>query len=277
MICLFDDFDTFQEKETTQYIGTWLPINSTRTTENCFVENNYWKIVFEKELQTASLSYNYEKAVDCSFVSRIILCGVKITTCTDLQFTLTLGSKEKSVSKNKKIKNNFISWIISEFDDIDTTQLTWVKFEISGMVNTNINIDALNSTTICLPTDTYILTDGGFNKQIQFLKAGDYVMENHKNRIHKIKKIIKKEFTKNDSIDVVIFGSNYSLIDGWHPSVWISQTFSHKYFHCIPVKKNIPKNTYNDFYTVYHIQLETNGFFVANNTLFKAINSEAPI
>lgn len=253
----------------------------------------------------AILSYAYTALVDFSTMATIMLMAVVTPPTGIFMFTMTLTDSLAASQTLPGIPDGFgnIIWPMAPFGLVDKTKIIGMAITVV-ITNTDPggaaavgHAASLDSTAVCLAKDSMITMADGSNKEIQKIKRGDLIMDN-KGAFNKVARILHTVHSDTSKIDIVKINKNALgtdlpnkdlYITGWHPILYRGARRPARclknlngikwwYFN-IKAGEILPKDDGQDdknedvkTYSLYNIQFDHDGLFIANGLTVQAVS-----
>jgi len=189
-----------------------------------------------------------------------------------------------------------LSWGMTNFSQLDLSQISSFTFSIetngNGLKYETYYADLITriySIPVCVAKDTKILMADGTQKLVQDIKRGDIIADDplikNKNRVARLVtinlapeqkfsfiKLEKNSLGKNVPNDTLILSYNHPILyKGYRVKAKAFRKFKGvKYYSNINAAQILPKDE-NNTYTLYNIQYEHRGFYVANGVTIESL------
>jgi len=215
----------------------------------------------------------------------------------DLSLSDSFNNTKGLPMGTSNLTNGFsLSWDMTDFSQLDLFQISSFKFSIETNGNGLINgtdyadlITSIYSIPVCVAKDTKILMADGTQKLVQDIKRGDIIADDplikNKNRVARLVtinlapeqkfsfiKLEKNSLGKNVPNDTLILSYNHPIFyKGYRVKAKAFRKFKGvKYYSNINAAQILPKDE-NNTYTLYNIQYEHRGFYVANGVTIESL------
>jgi hypothetical protein len=239
-------------------------------------------------------------------ISTITLNDIQVPN--GITISLGLGSLNPNFTSNIKYislttSGPTASWNIIDYTpDINLSLINQVLFEFRVSTEFPISgtIGNLTGELVCLASNTKILMADGTIKKIKDLQRGEFVAGNKENTIHyQISRKIHTHVGKEHLVDVVkikkdALGENYpdydTIITAWHPILYKDARRPAKCFKKFKgvqySKKRVfaetilvadESETEKKTYSLYNLQFDTEGFFVANGLVVQSVSPHSAL
>lgn len=239
---------------------------------------------------SVTLAYLYNPPLNLNpyiNISLLVLSGYS----DSITASLTVGPNAPILQQIPAFASGNVVFDLTMLDvKTDITQIS-INIPIQNPVRgSNIFVQDMSSTILCLAENTQILMANNTLKLIQDLVREDVVKDPFSDSGHKIACILKSNFSANQKIDVAKIGkdsiyNDYPFTDtylsGWHPILYKNKRKPAKCFQkikgCEWYDKTInamdilPINS-NGFYSLYNLQFDHEGLFVANGLIVQAVS-----
>ena len=239
-------------------------------------------------------SYDFSNVISISLEDVAITSGtgtvsIQITRASPMPLVLTAGPFPLLVGTNTFI----IATIFPGADLSDVTEIRFIfESDLSGFpFIANIErIDSLLAPLICVAKDTNILMADGTEKLIQDIQRGDIVMGPN-NTTNKVARILRKQLASYDKISIVTIAKDSlsknqphtnTIMTSGHPILHNGERRRAQCYKKLPGVKyysqsktkasdKLPIDDNNKTYSLYNIQYETKGYYVANGLTVSSI------
>lgn len=287
-----DNFTTPQSDNTTLANGDWLPATCERkigtgaqVTDGKLIINS--SVLIEYVCPPILPSYNLSK------ILTIGLLNITSTNTSDIRLSVTLQFNDlfgffQGITRIQTVNNNHITnfiWTLREFNEVDLSNITRFNLLIVGDIQTPIFMDRFASLSqLCVAKNTEILLANGDTIAIQNIKRGDIIAGDLQlETCHQVARLIENRISPRAPVSIIKIDAN--AIRGKTPNRDLILTSGHPVLIdniLIPareLRKNtrvkyyklnktlacdiLPKNS-DDSYSLYNIQYDHNGTFIAN-------------
>lgn len=298
-----DDFNTPQAANSGTLVGgTWNPITSTREllalapSDGSNIGGGKLNLVNVSNTPVEIIYASPNPIVityDISAGASIVLSGFNITTgsAIDIEFSLTItdnGLGGGTISHG--LVGNTVTWPISEFINtlaLDPTNVVSFQLDIfndSDIVPLNATAESIDFVFICVARDTRILMADGTEKLIQDIKRGDCIAEDiNAKKLSCVARVLHTKLPGAAPVALMkmpahSLGFNQphseTIITTSHPILFNDSRYRAKALRNINGIKYynrkdtcaadiLPVNS-DGSYSLYNIQFEHDGYFVAN-------------
>ena len=304
-----DDFNFPQNESSNQPNAGWLPVGSNRqlietgTSTNRIIGDR-WVFIVESGAESAQINYLPAGGIisyDLSNLSTISLNDIIATVevGATAEFTLELFDGTNPGISTKSFTNpipNTIVWNIqTEFNSVILEEIIRVTFRITGGGDINLDIDgsagSITSALICVAKDTKVLMADGSEKPIQNIQRGDYVANNFgQTNNNKVARIIHSKISPMTPISIITIEKDAIcpnqpkqkiIMTSGHPILYNGLRYRAKCFKNFngvkyhskskTLAKDILPPNEDGSYSLYNIQYEHDGYFIANGLIVDSI------
>lgn len=293
-----DTFGIAQPSNTSAGPGIWTPsslrVLSSPVGDINDISGGNWNIsILVSSIGTCSLLYEYTVPQDFTSLSNIMLIGVVSSIPATLYSLLLQDSMNNTRTVSSISMGNTVTWNISSFTGfVNLTQIIFLVVVVPASVIGTISVNALISTAVCLAKDSIILMSDGSKKAIQYIERGDLVAGNKEITVsHRVARNMTMHFHADYPIDIVMINKDAldenipdkkTFISGWHPILWNGARRPAKcfenlkgikwWYHTISAGEILPSDSQENTYSLYNLQFDHDGMFVANNMIVQAVS-----
>ena len=291
-----DDFSQPQTSDTFE-TGPWEPINSERflnaslgaSTE---ITGGAWTFSANDANQIFTLEYIRQGGTtyDLSNVASITLEGVTINpgSSFDVQLRLIYDNSLPQTTGFVPLMESSVTFDLSQFFQLDN--VTVVEFGILATSGTGSgSIAAITSAFICVAKDTMILMADGKETPIQNIKRGDFVAgDTQIQSKYKVARLIKTPLSASTPVKIVKINKNAIepnypnrdlIMSSGHPILYngvrrrakLFKKYPGVKYSKIPANKILPIDDNKKTYSLYNLQFQHDGSFVANGVVVDSV------
>lgn len=144
---------------------------------------------------------------------------------------------------------------------------------------------------VCVAKDTEVLMADGTIKPIQYVQRGDLVAGDLDGRINRVARVIATTMPGITPVSIVKMArdslgfnqpSQELILSSGHPVLYGDRRYRAKCFRGMPgvkyyssrrntASKLLPRDDFNESYTLYNLQFEHDGYFVANGVVVDSV------
>lgn len=282
-----DEFVNDQSNDTLLAIGVWTPEGSGRGTSGTTVSGGNLNILQQNSAQIAYVSPDFDIITyDISRLATVSVMG--ITSAGNVTLQVYDNNTELSSANVTIINGNAVFDIQNLSGTADLENIREIYF-IFFLSSASATAERISFTFVCVAKNSMILMSDATEKPIQDIKRGDLIM-GEGTKINKVARLLHTQMQASTILNIVkipkdtisenvpnrelIIAGKHPILDGKvrRPARCYRKLPNVQFWNnCITADKVLPVNDDGKTYSLYNIQYEHDGFFVANGVVVDSV------